>query len=137
MTHRMLAATAAISILAFPLAAAAQNSGAAAGAATGAVTGAVVGGPIGAVVGGVAGAAIGGGLSEEQRPRFRQYVVQQKRPSYHYKDELRVGAELPASGVTYYDVPSEYGVRDYRYTVINDRTVLVDPRSHKVVQVIE
>jgi hypothetical protein len=44
---------------------------------------------------------------------------------------------LPEEGVTYYDVPPEYGVRDYRYTVVNSRTVLVDPRTHRIVQVIE
>jgi hypothetical protein len=27
---------------------------------------------------------------------------------------------LPSSGVTYHEVPAEYGVRDYRYTVVND-----------------
>jgi hypothetical protein len=48
-----------------------------------------------------------------------------------------VGAVLPSSGVTYYEVPAEYGVRNYRYTRVNDRVVLVDPGSHRVVQVIE
>ncbi len=46
-------------------------------------------------------------------------------------------ADLPSSGVTYYDVPKEYGVTKYRDTVVNDRTVLVDPGTHKVIQVIE
>ena len=27
--------------------------------------------------------------------------------------------------------------KDYRYTVVNNRTVLVDPRTHRIVQVIE
>jgi hypothetical protein len=31
----------------------------------------------------------------------------------------------------------EYGVTKYRYTVVNDRTVLVDPGTHRIVQVIE
>ena len=31
----------------------------------------------------------------------------------------------------------EYGVRDYRYTVVNDRPVLVDPRSRRIVEVVE
>ena len=35
------------------------------------------------------------------------------------------------------EVPAEYGVRDYRYTIVNDRTVLVDPRTHRVIQIIE
>ncbi|MDB5558505.1 MAG: hypothetical protein JWQ36_1439, partial [Enterovirga sp.] len=33
--------------------------------------------------------------------------------------------------------PAEYGVKGYRYTVVNDRTVLVDPGSRRVVQIIE
>jgi Protein of unknown function (DUF1236) len=45
---------------------------------------------------------------------------------------------LPEAGVTYYDVPPEYATaRDYRYTVVNNRTVLVDPRTHRIVEVIE
>jgi hypothetical protein len=131
-----IAAAATLSLLAFPLAVQAQSSGSAAGAATGAVGGAIVGGPVGAVVGGVGGAIVGG-LADEQRPRFRQYVVQQRPRSYRYQEEVRVGAVLPSSGVTYYELPAEYGVRDYRYTVVNDRTVLVDPRTHRVIQIIE
>jgi Protein of unknown function (DUF1236) len=34
-------------------------------------------------------------------------------------------------------VPAGYGVRDYRYTVVNHRTVLVDPRTHRVIQIVE
>jgi hypothetical protein len=94
--------------------------------------GAVVGGVIGGVVGGVAGV-----LGVDERPRFRSYVVEQHRPSYQYREDVRVGAVLPEEGVTYYEVPPEYGVRDYRYTVVNSRTVLVDPRTHRIVQVIE
>src|SRR6476619_8083611 len=123
-------------VLLAPFTAYAQTSGVAAGATTGAVGGAIVGGPVGAVVGGVGGAIIGG-LSDEQRPRFREYSVRERRPSYRYQEEVRVGAVLPSSGVTYYEVPAEYGVRDYRYTVVNDRTVLVDPRTHRVIQIVE
>jgi hypothetical protein len=134
MRHVILAAGAALALLAAP--AYAQQGGAAAGAATGAVGGAIVGGPVGAVVGAGIG-AVAGGLSDQQAPRFHQYVVQQGRPSYRYNEEVRVGAVLPSSGVTYYEVPAEYGVRDYRYTIVNDRTVLVDPRTHRIVQVIQ
>lgn len=94
--------------------------------------GAIVGGTVGGVVGGVAGV-----LGVDQRPRFRSYVVEQRRPSYRYENDLAVGVVLPEQGVTYYDVPEEYGVRDYRYTVVNDRTVLVDPRTRRVVQIVE
>src|SRR5215208_8315653 len=76
MTIRKIAAVAALTLFAFPVAVQAQ-SGAAAGATTGAVGGAIVGGPVGAVVGGVGGAIVGG-LADDQRPRFRQHVVQQR-----------------------------------------------------------
>ena len=94
--------------------------------------GAGVGGTVGAVVGGVAGV-----LGVEQRPRFHRYVVEQHRPSYHYREPVRVGVVLPESGVTYYQVPAEYGAPQYRYTVVNDQTVLVDPRTHRIVEIIE
>ena len=97
-------------------------------------------GPVGAVVGGVIGGVVGGVsgvLGVDQRPRFREYVVREHRPSYVYHEDVRVGAVLPQEGVTYYEVPPEYGVRDYRYTVVNNRTVLVDPRAHRIVQVVE
>jgi hypothetical protein len=112
------------------------QGGAAAGATTGAVGGAIVGGPIGAVVGGVGGAIVGG-IADDSQPRFRTYVEREARPSYTYRDEVRVGATLPSSGVTYYEVPREYGNTEYRYTRVNNRTVLVDPRTHRIIQVIE
>jgi hypothetical protein len=93
-------------------------------------------GPVGVVVGGVVG-GVNGVLGIDQRPRFHSYVVERHHPSYRYDGDVRVGADLPGDGVTYYDVPPEYGVRDYRYTVVNGRTVLVDPRTHRIVEVIE
>ena len=113
-----------------------QASGVAAGATTGAVGGAIVGGPVGAVVGAGVG-AVAGGIADDTRPRFRSYVTERRVPSYRYDREVVVGADLPSSGVTYYEVPKEYGVTKYRYTVVNDRTVLVDPSSHRIIQVIE
>lgn len=112
------------------------QGGAATGAATGAVGGAIVGGPAGAVVGGTVG-AVAGGIAEDARPRFRTYVTGQRHSSYRYQNEIRVGADLPSSGVTYYEVPREYGVTKYRYTIVNDRTVLVDPSTHRIVEVID
>lgn len=97
-------------------------------------------GPIGAIVGGTIGGVVGGVqgiLGVNQRPRFQNYVADQRRPSYQYDEEVRVGAELPQSGVTYYEAPSEYGIRDYRYTVVNGRTVLVDPATGRIVDIID
>jgi hypothetical protein len=94
--------------------------------------GAIVGGTVGGVVGGVAGL-----LGADQRPRFHRYVVEQHRPSYHYRGDVRVGEVLPEEGVTYYDIPPEYGVREYRYTIVNDEPVLVDPHTRRIVEVVE
>ena len=134
MSKKFLLASAVLVTLA-PAAAFAQSGGAAAGAATGAVGGAVVGGPVGAAVGGVTGAIVGG-IADQQQPEFRSYVTTQKVPSYTYREEVRVGAVLPESGVTYYEVPAEYKVKGYKYTVVNNTPVLVEPSSRKVVQVI-
>jgi hypothetical protein len=135
MNLKLLTGVTLAAALSLPLASHAQD-GVAAGATTGAVTGAVVGGPVGAAVGAGVG-AVAGGIADDTRPRFHSYVTERRVPSYRYDREVRVGADLPSSGVTYYDVPREYGVTKYRYTVVNDRTVLVDPSSHRIVQVID
>ena len=134
MNIKLLAGVALTTMLSFS--AAHAQSGVAAGATTGAVVGGVVGGPVGATVGAGAG-AVAGGITDDRRPHFHSYVSERHVPSYRYEHEVRVGADLPSSGVTYYDVPEEYGVTNYRYTVVNDRTVLVDPHSHRIIQVIE
>jgi Protein of unknown function (DUF1236) len=135
MNHKFLTGVALATAFVFSTAAQAQ-SGPAAGAATGAVGGAIVGGPVGAAVGAGVG-AVAGGIADDTRPRFRSYVTERRVPSYRYDRQVVVGADLPSSGVTYYEVPREYGVTKYRYTVVNDRTVLVDPSSHRIVQIID
>ncbi|WP_457094867.1 DUF1236 domain-containing protein [Microvirga sp. P5_D2] len=137
MRNRVLRSTATLAVLALPLALAACQSGTTAGAAGGAVTGAIVGGPIGAAVGGVAGAAVGTVLSAEESTRVRTYTVAQRRPSMRVSEEVIVGQPLP-SRVRLYDVPPSVGLQNpYSYTIVNDQTVLVDPRTRTVVQVIE
>lgn len=77
------------------------------------------------------------GIASDQRKGFRSYVLEEQTPSYPLPGEIQVGTTLPDIGVTYYDVPERFGATRYRYTVINDRTVLVDPKTRKVVQVVE
>ena len=77
------------------------------------------------------------GIAVDQRPAFREYIVRERVPNYAIPDRVIVGGVLPESGVTYYDVPQTYGVMPYRYTVVNGRTVLVEPRSRRIVQVVE
>ncbi len=119
---------------------AAQAQGTLRGAQEGAAQGGRDAGPLGAIVGGTVGAVagtVGGILGVEDQPRFRTYVVEQRVPSYRYDSDFRVGAILPESGVTYYEVPAEYHVQGYRYTYVNDHAVLVDPRTHRIVQIID
>jgi len=138
MIKRILGATAIIATLAMP--ALAQAQGVPGGIERGARDGERAAGPIGGIVGGTIGGVVGGVagvLGVDQRPRFRTYAVEQRRPSYTYSNEVRVGTVLPESGVTYYEVPSEYGASNYRYTVVNGRTVLVEPGSHRIVEIVE
>jgi hypothetical protein len=111
------------------------------GAAEGANEGGRAAGPVGAVVGGAIGAVtgtIGGILGVDDRPRFREYAVRERRPSYQYREDLRVGAVLPSDGVTYYDVPAEYHVAPgYRYTYVNEHPVIVEARSGRIVEIVE
>jgi hypothetical protein len=78
-----------------------------------------------------------GGIAVDQRPAFREYIVRERVPEYTIPDRVVVGGVLPESGVTYYDVPQTFGVTPYRYTVVNGQTVLVEPRSRRIVQVVE
>ena len=138
MNPKLLVPMMAFALLAVPVAAQAQ--GTVRGAQEGAAQGEHDAGPIGAVVGGVLGAAagtVGGILGVEDRPRFREYVIRERHPSYRYSDDFRVGAVLPESGVTYYDVPADYHASAYRYTYVNDHAVLVDPRTRRIVQIID
>ncbi|MDB5647559.1 DUF1236 domain-containing protein [Methylobacterium sp.] len=129
----------AASAIALSLPMAAQAQGLVRGAERGAQDGGDAAGPLGAIVGGAVGAAtgtVGGILGVDDRPRFRQYVTRERRSSYDYNGDVRVGTVLPSAGVTYYEVPEEYNARGSRYTIVNDRPVLVD-RSHRIVEVID
>lgn len=115
------------------------DSGAAAGAATGAVGGAIVGGPVGAVVGAGAGAIAGGAIgsiSAQDQAYVRQYVVEHRRPSVDVQGDVVVGATLPQQ-VAVYPVEGNPAFANYRYSWVNDRAVLIDPSSRRVVYVIE
>jgi hypothetical protein len=110
------------------------------GAAAGGAVGGAVGNAVGAVVGAPVGAAAGvvGGLTGAMAPRFHHYVVEERVPSYEWRDHPRVaiGDVLPAEGVTFYPVPPEYGVTRYRYAVVDDEPVLVDPSTRQIVEVV-
>ena len=138
MKSKILLPIAVVAMLALPVAA--QAEGTVRGAQEGAAESGRAAGPIGAIVGGTVGAAtgtVGGILGVDTRPRFREYVVREHRPSYTYQGDIRIGTVLPAKGVTYYDVPAEYGPRGYRYTVVNNRPVIVESRTRRIVEVVD
>lgn len=101
------------------------------GAVGGAAVGAVVGGPVGAVVGGAVGATVG--AAAEPPVEVRTYVMKERRSSVRLEQDVVVGQPLPGS-VVLYEVPDHKG---YRYTVVNDRRVIVEPGTRKVVYIVE
>ncbi|MBW6420198.1 DUF1236 domain-containing protein [Rhizobium sp. XQZ8] len=102
------------------------------GAVGGAVTGAIVGGPIGAAVGGVVGAAAGT-VIDPPPERVVTYVQQQPmQQSVVVKERVVVGQPIPQQ-VVLTPVPE---APNYSYAVVNQQRVIVDPRTHTVVQVV-
>jgi Protein of unknown function (DUF1236) len=99
------------------------------GAERGARAGGQVGGPVGEVVGGTVGAAVGLGLEIPAAvigavPRDRSVVV---------RERVVVGEPLPPT-VELRTVPSH---TEYRYAVVNDRRVIVEPRTRRVLRIID
>jgi hypothetical protein len=110
------------------------------GARDGVARGEEVAGPLGALVGGAIGAAVGtanGILGVDRRERFRIYALAEHRPSIALAVPVRVGTVLPEEGVFYYDVPREFALPEYSYTIINGHPVLVEPGNRRIVEVIE
>ena len=63
----------------------------------------------------------------------RTYVMEQQTPSVVYDGDVVVGTTLPDT-VEVHTVPNMDG---YAYTVVNDRRVIVEPQTHRVIQVLE
>jgi hypothetical protein len=120
MKFRFLSVGVALGALMLPVAAHAQ-------VVTGAAVGGAIAGPVGAVVGGLIGGA--------NVTLFSDYVASQRYPYYTYAGQVAVGAQLPP-GVPYYRVPADYYTPLY-YTVLNNQTVLVDPTTRRIVQVVQ
>jgi Protein of unknown function (DUF1236) len=119
----------------FPAAAVAQNppqgTTTTTGVVGGAVTGAVVGGPVGAVVGAVVGGAIG--ASAEPPPEVRTYVMQEPAPTANVAVEVVEGQPL-AANVEIKPVPK---YPQYAYAVVNNRRVIVEPKTRQVLKIYE
>jgi len=101
------------------------------GAANGARVGGNVAGPVGAAVGGTVGAAVGLGL--EIPNAVITSIDAERAPSVVVRERVVVGEPLPAE-VELRPVPR---YTEYRYAVVNDRRVIVDPRTRKVIKIID
>ena len=129
MTKRTVSFGAIVAILALPLTVHAQptHGTAGAGAATSTATRPVAGAPEGA------GGAV---LSADQSAKVHEYVMKEKRPSVKVTQKVAVGTVLPTS-VELYPLPADLGLKsDYRYGVVNEHTVLVEAKTHKITQII-
>ncbi|WP_108512967.1 DUF1236 domain-containing protein [Bradyrhizobium algeriense] len=127
MNNRLAVSLIAASLL-VPGAAFAQST-TAQGAAEGAARGGEVGGPLGAIVGGTVGAAVGAAVEIPNAvitsiPRDRSVVV---------REQVVVGEPLPPT-VALRPVPR---YTEYRYAVVNDRRVIVEPRTRRVVRILD
>jgi hypothetical protein len=113
-----------------PGAALAQST-TAAGAANGAAAGGNVAGPVGEIVGGTVGAAVGAAV---EIPNAVITSVQGERaPSVTVRERVVVGEPLPPT-VELRTVPR---YTEYRYAVVNDQRVIVDPRTRRVIRIID
>ena len=100
------------------------------GAREGARAGGQVGGPIGEAVGGTVGAAVGLGL---EIPNAVIGAIPERGPSVTVRERVVVGEPLPPA-VELRPVPSH---TEYRYAIVNDRRVIVEPRTRKVIKIID
>lgn len=74
-----------------------------------------------------------GSLAEdyEPAPRVRTYIEDNRYEPVYLEGELEVGTSLPET-VEVYEIP-DY---EYRYVYINDRPVLIEPQTRRIVYII-
>ena len=63
----------------------------------------------------------------------RTYVLEQNTPSVQYEGDIVVGQPVP-DVVQVYPIPEQ---PDFAYAVVNEKRVIVNPKTHTVVQVLE
>ncbi|OQW53312.1 MAG: hypothetical protein A4S14_16135 [Proteobacteria bacterium SG_bin9] len=101
------------------------------GAADGAATGGAVGGPVGAAVGGTVGAAVGAAV--DIPGAVITSVLGAPSRSVVVKERVVVGEPLPA----YVELQPVPQYTEYRYAVVNNQRVIVEPRTRKVIRIVE
>jgi hypothetical protein len=107
----------------FASGAAFAQSTTAAGAVNGARTGDEVAGPVGEIVGGTVGASL------EIPNAVITSIEGEPAPSVTVRERLVVGEPLPETG----ELRPMPSYSEYRYAVVNDRRVIVEPRTRKII----
>lgn len=102
------------------------------GAVNGARTGGAVAGPVGEIVGGTVGAAVGAAV-EIPNAVITSVEGVREPAAVTIEQPVVVGEPLPAA-VEIRPVP---GYTEYRYAVVNNQRLIVDPRTRRVIRVVE
>ena len=80
-------------------------------------------------------------LSTEQRTKITTIIRQQKVEPAHLNVSVRVGTRVPES-VRFYPLPAEVFVvypewRGYDYILVGDQILVINPRTHEIVAILE
>ena len=117
---------------------AAQAQYAPADAAAGAAAGGAVAGPVGAAAGAIVGGTVGAAgdaataIFAPPPPPVITYVEREDIPSVTVEHEVVVGKPLPRT-VVLHPVPKYH----YEYAIVNHKRVIVEPKTRRVVKIIE
>ena len=102
------------------------------GVVGGAAVGAVVGGPIGAAVGAVVGGTIG--AAAEPPAEVRTYVMQEPAPAARVTTTQIVEGQPLAANIEVRPVPK---YPQYSFAIVNNKRVIVEPKTRQVIKVYE
>jgi len=75
-------------------------------------------------------------ITTDQQSKVRTYVMKEHPASVKVTETVSVGTALPSS-VSLHTLPADVGITQYRFAIVNDKTVLVEPSSRKIIQIIE
>jgi hypothetical protein len=76
-------------------------------------------------------------IGSDQRSSFLAYVARRQMRSASLVGKVSAGDVLPQEGVSYYDIPLGFGAGLNRCVFIAGKAAIVDPRTRRVIEVIE
>lgn len=75
-------------------------------------------------------------LTMQQRPRLREQALKHRDAEIRMQDDVGVGTVLPQDA-RLIEIPAEFGIERYQLALANQKTLLVDPATRRVVEVID